>query len=68
MTENPNTPRTGMNLMTIIWGALILVAGIGVLAWSAGYRFDLALTGSIVLGLAGLGLVTNAVIAAIRSK
>ncbi len=66
--DDRTTPVRRPRMVTIIWGALVLIAGIGILAWSAGQRFDLALVGSAVLGLAGLALILNAIVGAFRSR
>ncbi len=60
----PREPRpvsTAVRTSTIVWGAILVVAAIVVLATAAGMTLDLELVGIFVLGGAGLALLVGTV-------
>ena len=60
----PREPRpvsTAVRTSTIVWGAILVVAAIVVLATAAGMTLDLELVGIFVLGGAGLAILVGTV-------
>ncbi|MDR2114349.1 MAG: hypothetical protein LBO75_03610 [Bifidobacteriaceae bacterium] len=62
----PATVKTGPRLGVVIWGLLIALVGVWVIAASMGFSVDSRLALIILLALAGLTLVVTALIAALR--
>jgi hypothetical protein len=57
-------PRTG----TVVWGLVVAVCGIGILAMAAGARIDVQLAFIILLAGAGAALLLGSVISAARRR
>jgi len=67
----PREPRpvsTAVRTSTIVWGAILVVAAVVVLASAAGMTLDLELVGIFVLGGAGLALLVGTVATQARRK
>jgi len=54
--------------MTVVWGAMLMLAGVALVAWAFGARFDLLITGSTVLAVAGVALIASAIGSSVRSR
>jgi|GEM_PF-5034662 len=60
--------RTGPRASTIVWGLVVLVVGLGLLARTAGLGIDGQLTAIVLLAAAGALLVVASVVGAVRRR
>lgn len=60
--------RTGPRTGTIVWGLLILAAGVGLLAQAAGASIDLELAAIVLMGAAGALLVVGSLVSGARRR
>jgi hypothetical protein len=60
--------RTGPRTGTIVWGFLVLAAGVGLLAQAAGASIDLELAVIVLMGAAGALLVIGSLVSAARRR
>lgn len=60
--------RPGPRVGTVVWGLILAVIGIGVIAAAAGARFDVELVSIALLALAGVGLVVGSVATSVRRR
>ncbi|MFI2755176.1 hypothetical protein ACGIF2_17240 [Cellulomonas sp. P22] len=73
-TPDPSTPpfaeppqRPALRVGTVVWGLIIAVVGIGVLAAASGAMFDRQLALIALLGLAGVALLVGSIVTARRA-
>jgi len=57
-------PRVG----TVVWGLVLAVIGVGVIAAAAGARFDVELVSITLLALAGVGLLVGSIATSMRRR
>jgi hypothetical protein len=57
-------PRVG----TVVWGLILAVIGVGVIAAAAGARFDVELVSITLLALAGVGLLVGSIATSMRRR
>lgn len=60
--------RPGPRVGTVVWGLILAVIGVGVIAAAAGARFDVELVSIALLALAGVGLVVGSVATSVRRR
>jgi len=60
-SEAGRAPRERLRVGTVVWGLVLALAGVAVLAWGQGVRFDVQLAAIGVLAAAGALLVVSAV-------
>ena len=60
--------RPGPRVGTVVWGLILAVVGVGVIAAAAGARFDVELVSIALLALAGVGLVVGSVATSVRRR
>ncbi|MCR6690714.1 hypothetical protein [Cellulomonas sp.] len=58
------TPRVG----TVVWGLVLAVLGLGVLAWAGGYRIDVGLATILLVAGAGVALLVGSIVSGARSR
>ena len=58
------SPRVG----TVVWGLILAVIGVGVIAAAAGARFDVELVSITLLALAGVGLLVGSIATSTRRR
>lgn len=61
-----STPARRVRMGTVIWGLVLAVCGVGMIAAATGHRFDLGLAVIVVLGAAGLALLVGSLVSAGR--
>ncbi|WP_152187808.1 hypothetical protein [Georgenia satyanarayanai] len=59
---DPSPVRTGPRVGTVVWGIILLLLGLGVLAVGAGVTVDLQAALIALLALAGVGLLVKALL------
>ncbi|AEI11429.1 hypothetical protein [Cellulomonas gilvus] len=59
-----STPRVG----TVVWGLVLAVLGLGVLAWAGGYRIDVGLATILLVAGAGVALLVGSIVSGARSR
>lgn len=64
LAPRPSGPRVG----TVVWGLVVVVIGLGLLATAAGFRIDLDVAAIVVLGAAGLALVGGSILTSLRRR
>ncbi|MBC7550852.1 MAG: hypothetical protein H7269_08150 [Cellulomonas sp.] len=64
----PQPARPGPRVGTVVWGLILAVIGVGVIAAAAGARFDVELVAIALLVLAGVGLVVGSVATSVRRR
>jgi len=55
-----------LRVSTVVWGLVVALVGVGVLAWSAGARIDVQLAVIVLLAVAGAALLVGSVVTAGR--
>lgn len=62
----PSTPARSVRTGTVIWGLILTVCGVGMIAAATGRHFDLGLAVIVVLGATGLALLIGSLVKAGR--
>lgn len=60
--------RPPLRVATIVWGAILIAVGIGIIAIAAGATIDVELALIVGLAVAGLALVIGSTIASMRRR
>ncbi len=68
VTPNPGAPDRSVRTGTVVWGLVLTVCGVGMIAAATGRHFDLGLAAIAVLGAAGLALLVGSLITAGRRR
>ncbi|WP_413452207.1 hypothetical protein AA0Y32_11980 [Georgenia phoenicis] len=61
-TDRTTAPPSGPRVGTVVWGIILLLLGLGVLAVGAGVTVDLQAALIALLALAGVGLLVKALL------
>lgn len=62
----PREVSTSVRTSTIVWGAILVVAGIVLAASAAGYTLDVGLVAIVALAGAGIALLVGALTSSVR--
>lgn len=62
------TSRPPARMSTVVWGLIILVVGVGVVARALGADFDNQLALIVLLAAAGVALVATSIVSAVRRR
>ncbi|WP_066464423.1 hypothetical protein [Sanguibacter suarezii] len=62
------TRRPPARMSTVVWGLIILVVGVGVVARALGADFDNQLALIVLLAAAGVALVATSIVSAVRRR
>lgn len=65
-TDKPR--KAGVRVSTVVWGLVVFLVGLCLMAVAFGARIDAQLVFVAILVIAGLGLIAGAVLAAIKSR
>ncbi|GEA81015.1 hypothetical protein [Cellulomonas uda] len=57
-------PRVG----TVVWGLVLAVLGVGVLAWAAGRQIDVDVAAIVLVAGAGVALLVGSVVSGVRRR
>ncbi|MDM7831943.1 hypothetical protein [Cellulomonas edaphi] len=64
-TEPPERRR--LRVSTVVWGLMLVAAGIWILAWAAGARIDAQLTLIVLLAAGGVALLVGSIVSGARN-
>ncbi|MCL2090766.1 MAG: LMBR1 domain-containing protein [Micrococcales bacterium] len=64
----PNPPARSVRTGTVIWGLVLTICGVGMVAAATGRHFDLGLAVIVVVGAAGLALLIGSLVSAGRRR
>ncbi len=64
----PAVPTRSVRTGTVIWGLVLTLCGVGMIAAATGHRFDLGLAVIVVIGAAGLALLVSSLVKAGRRR
>ena len=65
---HPAARRPPVRMSTVIWGLVVVVVGVGVVARAQGADFDNELALIVLLGAAGVALVATSIVSAVRRR
>ena len=64
----PAATRPPVRMSTVVWGAIIVVVGAGVVARALGADFDNQLALIVLLAVSGVALVATSIVSAVRRR
>ena len=65
----PRTPaRPRVRMSTVVWGAIIVIVGVGILARALGADFDNQLALIVLLAASGIALVVTSIVSGVRRR
>jgi len=62
--DERRSPRVG----TVVWGLVLAVLGVGVLAWAAGREIDLDVAAIVLVAGAGVALLVGSLVSGMRRR
>ncbi len=61
-------PERGPRVGTVVWGLVLAVLGVGVLAWAGGRRIDVDVAAIVLVAGAGVALLIGSIISGTRRR